>query len=199
MNFNEKLQELRKQKGITQDELAKALFVSRTAVSKWESGRGYPAIDSLKNIASFYGVSVDELLSKDELYSLAEESRISGKKHLSDLAFGLADVSSSLLFVLPLFAQRNNGSALAVSFFSMSFNNHAIKYILLLLVTASVLCGVFRLACQNYTFPIWEKIKNPLSLFLSLACILLFVLGLHPYAAIFAFVLLAIKTLVGRN
>ena len=51
MEFNEKLQELRKQKGFTQEELAELLFVSRTAVSKWESGRGYPNIDSLKAIS----------------------------------------------------------------------------------------------------------------------------------------------------
>lgn len=42
MEFHEKLQELRRQKGLTQEELASQLFVSRAAVSKWESGRGYP-------------------------------------------------------------------------------------------------------------------------------------------------------------
>ena len=50
MEFNEKLQELRKKKGLTQEELADILFVSRTAVSKWESGRGYPNIESLRDI-----------------------------------------------------------------------------------------------------------------------------------------------------
>ena len=49
MEFNEKLQSLRKNKGLTQEELAEALYVSRTAISKWESGRGYPSIDSLFN------------------------------------------------------------------------------------------------------------------------------------------------------
>ena len=48
MELNEKLQELRKQKGLTQENLAEVLCVSRTAISKWESGRGYPNIDSLK-------------------------------------------------------------------------------------------------------------------------------------------------------
>lgn len=56
MEFNEKLHELRKNRGLTQEELAEALFVSRTAISKWESGRGYPSIDSLKEISSFLDI-----------------------------------------------------------------------------------------------------------------------------------------------
>lgn len=63
MEFHEKLQELRKIRGLTQEELAEALFVSRTAISKWESGRGYPSIDSLKEISRYFSVSIDDLLS----------------------------------------------------------------------------------------------------------------------------------------
>ena len=66
MEFNEKLQELRKGKGLTQEELAQEIFVSRTAVSKWESGRGYPNIDSLKELAAFLSITVDELISPNE-------------------------------------------------------------------------------------------------------------------------------------
>ena len=58
MEFHEKLQELRKKRGLTQEELADALYVSRTAISKWESGRGYPSIDSLKEISGFFSVSI---------------------------------------------------------------------------------------------------------------------------------------------
>ena len=78
MEFNEKLQELRKRKGLTQEELAEKLYVSRTAVSKWESGRGYPSIDSLKAIAKFFSVTVEELLSSKEMLTMVEENHKQG-------------------------------------------------------------------------------------------------------------------------
>ena len=81
MEFHEKLQALRKKRGLTQEELAAALFVSRTAVSKWESGRGYPSIDSLKAIARFYSVTIDELLSGEEVLNLAQEDRQQERNH----------------------------------------------------------------------------------------------------------------------
>ena len=52
MEFHEKLQELRKNSGLTQEELAEILYISRTAISKWESGRGYPSIESLRGISN---------------------------------------------------------------------------------------------------------------------------------------------------
>ena len=73
MEFNEKLQELRKSRGLTQEELAEALFVSRTAISKWESGRGYPSIDSLKEISKYFSVTIDELMTGEKLISIAEK------------------------------------------------------------------------------------------------------------------------------
>ena len=51
MEFGEKIQKLRNQNKWTQEQLAEKLYVSRTAVSKRESGKGYPNIDSLKDIA----------------------------------------------------------------------------------------------------------------------------------------------------
>ena len=114
MEFYEKLQELRKQKRLTQEELAEVLFVSRTAVSKWESGRGYPNIDSLKAISKFFGVTIDELLSGDELLIIAEEDTKQKEKHFRDLVFGLLDVSIALLLFLPFFGQRAGETIVSV-------------------------------------------------------------------------------------
>ena len=102
MDFNEKLQYLRKQKNLTQEELAEALYVSRTAISKWESGRGYPSIDSLKAISGFFSVSLDELLSSDEIMTIAEEDGRQREKHIRDLTFGLLDCSMAMFLFLLL-------------------------------------------------------------------------------------------------
>ena len=109
MEFHEKLQELRKQKGLTQEELAEVLYVSRSAVSKWESGRGYPNIDSLRALAKFFSVTVDELLSGDEVLSLAEEEQREKARHFRTLVFGLLDLGIAALLFLPFFGQNTDG------------------------------------------------------------------------------------------
>ena len=101
MEFHEKLQQLRKQHDLTQDELAAQLYVSRTAVSKWESGRGYPSIDSLKAIAAFYRVTIDDLLSGEELLTAAEETHKYHIAHMRNRIFAALDISTMLLFFLP--------------------------------------------------------------------------------------------------
>ena len=63
MTFGEKLRKLRKDADMTQEELAARLYVTRAAVSKWETDKGYPAIDSLKLIAELFGCTIDELVS----------------------------------------------------------------------------------------------------------------------------------------
>ena len=73
------------------------LYVSRTAISKWESGRGYPSIDSLKAIAKYFSVSVDDLLSGDTVLTIAEENRKQRERRSHTLVFGLLDCSAGLL------------------------------------------------------------------------------------------------------
>ena len=85
MEFSEKLQGLRKERSLTQEQLAEALYVSRTAVSKWESGRGYPSIDSLREISRFFSVTIDELISPDEVVAAAEDEKKSFARRYADM------------------------------------------------------------------------------------------------------------------
>lgn len=196
MELKEKLQELRKAAGLTQEELAGKLYVSRTAISKWESGRGYPNIDSLKDLAAFFGVTVDELLSSDQLLAVAEEDKRQTKKGFRDLIYGLLDVSIALLLVLPLFAVKSDGVIESVSLINLYGVQPYLKIAYFLVVLSTLLTGVFNLSLQNCTASFWRKIKMPLSLGLSVLLVVLLTVSLQPYASVFAFVLLLIKGLV---
>ena len=66
-NLGERLLYLRKNKGITQENLAKELGITNQAVSKWESGQCCPDIELIPEIARFYSISVGELLGVDEI------------------------------------------------------------------------------------------------------------------------------------
>lgn len=65
MAFGERLQEVRRRAGLTQEQFAAELKVSRQAVSKWESCRGYPEIEKILYICNRYQVSLDELFSQE--------------------------------------------------------------------------------------------------------------------------------------
>jgi transcriptional regulator with XRE-family HTH domain len=68
MKFNEKIIKLRKLKGLTQDELASAVGVSRQAVYKWECGQSYPEVSKLLELKLLFSISIDDLL--DESYEV---------------------------------------------------------------------------------------------------------------------------------
>ena len=196
MEFNKKLQELRKQKGLTQEELATSLYVSRTAISKWESGRGYPNIESLKAIAKFFCVTVDELLSTDEVLTIAEEDSKRKEKHFRDLMYGLLDICIALLLFLPFFAEDADGIIQSVSLIALDGVQTYLKIAYLAVVIGTTVMGVLTLTLQNCQASIWVKSKTAISLILGALLVLLFMISSQPYAAVFAFVLLTIKALM---
>ena len=196
MEFNEKLQELRKAKGLTQEELAQVLYVSRTAISKWESGRGYPNIDSLKAIAKFFSVTVDELLSSEEVLSIAEEDTKQKQTHLRDLIFGLLDLSCLLFFFLPLFGQDINGTIQEVSLLRLTNLQPWLLTAYFVVIASMILTGILTLTLQNYTHNIWLQYKTKVSFLCNALATLLFILSRQPYAAAFTFVFLVIKVLL---
>ena len=80
MTFKEKLVKLRKLKGLTQDELASAVGVSRQAIYKWESGQSYPEVPKLVELKLIFGISIDDLLDESYEVVLPEKKK---RKRLS--------------------------------------------------------------------------------------------------------------------
>lgn len=196
MEFNEKLQELRKQKNLTQEQLAEQLYVSRTAISKWESGRGYPSIDSLKEISRFFSISLDELLSSEEILTAAQEDSRQKITHFRDLVFGLLDSSLVIFLFLPFFGQREADRIREVSLLTLTNIEPYIKIPYFIIVFGLILFGILTLALQNYKSPFWNHNKNKISLGLSTFGSILFMISLQPYAAMFTFLFLVMKTLM---
>ena len=196
MEFNKKLQKLRNQKGLTQEELSHSLFVTRAAISKWESGRGYPNIESLKAIAKFFDITIDELISGEELLSVAEEETSHKDRHYCDMIFGLLDLSTVLLFFIPLLCQRTPNSIQEVSLISLTQISPWLKVVFYVCVISIIVCGALTLSLQVFTLPFWTRNKTKTSLFLSALTILVFIVSLQPYAAVFLFIYLIIKAII---
>ncbi len=93
MEFSEKLKELRSAKGISQAKLADDIHISRSAVAKWENGLGLPNDESLKTLADYFGVTVEELIrnkSDEELLVTKNKTIDQQKKALIAFALGCA-------------------------------------------------------------------------------------------------------------
>ena len=196
MEFNEKLQKLRKKRGLTQEELAKSLYVSRTAISKWESGRGYPEIESLKAIAKFFSVTIDYLLSSDEILAVAEEDNDKRASRFLDLVYGLSDICAVLLLLLPLFASREAKEILSVSLMSLENTQPYLKAFYFGSVIAMTVMGILTLSLMSCQRASWTKFKRGISISLGVATLLLFVASAQPYAATFIIALLTIKVIL---
>lgn len=196
MEFHEKLQELRKSRGITQEDLAEALYVSRTAVSKWESGRGYPGIESLKRIAEYFSVTIDDLLSGDKLLSIAEKENRSNIRNMCNLVFGIADVCFLLLIVLPLYPKTIGGYIYSVNLFAYTeipFVNRLIYWILFAMLIVS---GLTKLLLTKYKGVKEHKTVTGVSVILNVLVVVLLALAREPYAVTLTFLLLVIKGLL---
>ena len=196
MELCEKLQELRKSRGLTQEELAEALYVSRTAVSKWESGRGYPSIDSLKGLASYFSVTIDELLSAEKLITLAEKENRSNIRTVLNLLFGMADLLSFVLIVLPLYPSTVNGQVYAVNLFAYAETTVLNRFVCWTVFLLLVLLGAWKVFLVQRKSEKGQKAVTAGSVILGVITVLFLALAGETYAVAAAFLLLVIKGLL---
>lgn len=195
MEFHEKLQQLRKQNQLTQEQLAEQLYVSRTAVSKWESGKGYPNIESLKCISKLFSVSIDQLLSSDELIVLAETENRTNINNISNLIYGLLDLSTILFLFLPFYAQPEGGHIRFVTLITYN-DSGTIRLVYFTLLILMSLWGAAEMILRILRYENAFQSIRIFSFLLHSIAILLFIMTRQPYITALSFVLLIIKTVL---
>ena len=192
MEFNEKLQELRKARSLTQEELAEALYVSRTAISKWESGRGYPSIDSLKEISRFFFLSIDDLICPDEMITVAENDKREFVSKYVSLICCVLDALLAILVFIPAFGNGTDSSG-AVSLFGLTGINPWVKTLFIVIISIAILNGISGVIIVAFSKPVWNRHRLVTGVVLSILAVLVFIATRQPYAGIVCFAFLVIK------
>lgn len=199
MELGEKLQQLRKQNNWTQEQLAEQLYISRTAVLKWESGKGYPSIDSLKNISALFKISIDDLLSGDELVQLATNENKENVENITGMIYGLLDLVAIAFIFLPFYGNPEGDYIRAVNLIDYKevVGLKTIYYILLL--------SLFGIGAAELGLRFFEKTKSMgkvlrrLSVGMHILAILLFSMTRQPYLSTFLFILFLMKGFITLN
>ncbi len=192
MEFNKKLQELRKERHLTQEELAEALFVSRTAVSKWESGRGYPSLDSLKELSKYFSVSIDELIGSEEIISAAKAEETERLDRYSVLICCTLDILTGLLLFLPVFGNGTDRPT-SVCLFEITGLGAWIQTAFAAVIALMVLNGICGVILSRFDRPLWNRHWLVTGMALSVLATAVFVLTRQPYAGILCLAILVIK------
>ena len=193
MELGEKIQKLRNENKWTQEQLAEKLYVSRTAVSKWESGKGYPNIDSLKDIAKLFNKTIDELLSSEEIIDIAKKENTTNIKRTNNLIYGLLDIISVLFIFLPLYAQKTENFVYSVSLISTNDISNIIKILYIVILSVLSLIGTTELILNFIDNKKIQRIVNIISLIIETFSILFFAISRQTYLTVIIFIILIIK------
>ena len=196
MEFHEKLQELRKSKGLTQEELAESLYVSRTAISKWEQGRGHPSLDSLREISQFFSVSIDELLSGDVLISIAEKDNKTKLRRLYDYLSGVIDLFAVALALLPLYPETIDGFVYSVSLLSYhEIAPHILTMYWIMFLTFIVL-GAAKLFVLKRRAGKGAKLISDISVGFNVIVLIFLAISREAYATVLVTMMLVAKMVI---
>jgi len=196
MGFNENLKLLRKQNNMTQDQLAEKLFVSRAAVSKWESGRGYPNIDSLKAITKLFNITLDALLSSEEVLDLAKANSSADIKKIELKVFGILDIMCIALLFLPIFAQSNGQIIVCVPLIFCTTLPLWISILYFLLIGLVSVIGIGEIITAYLSTKKYSTLLQSLSFIICSILILLLIANQQPYPAAYSFCLMLAKIFI---
>ena len=199
MDFGEKLKALRTERGLTQEQRAARLYVSRTAVSKWETGGGSPNLDSLQAVARLFDVSVDDLLSTDDLIVLARDERRSTARSSGMLSFGLLDVLAVVFAFIPLYGVDDGSFVRMANLadYGASVDFGASFAVMAAAVVSLMFVGAVEIVLAAAGSRRAARIVALVGFAVQALAVVLFASTMQPYATTLMFVLLLAKVVVG--
>ena len=199
MEFGEKLKALRTERGLTQEQLAARLYVSRTAVSKWETGGGSPNLDSLQAVARLFDVSVDDLLSADDLIVLARDERRSTARSSGMLSFGLLDVLAVVFAFIPLYGVDDGSFVRMANLadYGASVDFGASFAVMAAAVVSLMFVGAVEIVLAAAGSRRAARIVALVGFAVQALAVVLFASTMQPYATTLAFALFLAKAVVG--
>ena len=196
MELSKKIKQIRNDNKLTQEQFAEKMLVSRTAVSKWENGTCYPSIDSLKYMSKIFNVSLDKLLSSEEILEIAKTENQSNISKYNSLLFCLLDIVRIIFIFLPLYSYKTNDFIYSVSLLNSNDLGTTLKIVFMLIFIMFLILGIIELI---FNFKGNNKLINKISIFLDVTSIFVLLFTKQPYVIALMFVIFIIKTIMLAN
>ena len=196
MELCEKIRKIRNDNKLTQEQFAEKMLVSRTAVSKWENGTCYPSIDSLKYMSKIFNISIDTLLSSEEILEIAKTENQSNISKYNSLLFCLLDIVRIIFIFLPLYSYKTNDFVYSVSLFNSNDLGTTLKIIFMLIFIIFLVLGIVELI---FNFKGNNRLINKISMFLDIISIFVLLFTKQPYVIALMFIIFVIKIIMLAN
>ena len=158
-----------------------------------QEGRGYPNIESLKEISSFFSVSIDDLLSGEKLLFIAEKENKSNIQSMCDLLVGIIDIFYSMLIILPLYPNKIDGFIYSVNLLAYVEVESLNRLIYWSMFVFIMTIGVVKIFLTKFRVEAKHKMVTSISMISGILIVLFLALAREAYAVIVAFLLLIIK------
>ena len=196
MELSKKIKQIRNDNKLTQEQFAEKMLVSRTAVSKWENGTCYPSIDSLKYMSQIFNISLDKLLSSEEILEIAKTENQSNISKYNSLLFCLLDIVRIIFIFLPLYSYKTNDFIYSVSLLNSNDLGTTLKIVFMLIFIMFLFLGIIELI---FNYKGNNKLINKISIFLDVTSIFVLLCTKQPYVIALMFVIFIIKTIMLVN
>ena len=193
MELSKKIKKIRNDNKLTQEQFAEKMLVSRTAVSKWENGTCHPSIDSLKYMSKTFNISLDKLLSNEEILEIANNENKNNISKYNSLLFSLLDIIRIIFIFLPLYSYKTNNFVYSVSLFNLNDLGLTLKIIFISIFIIYFIVGFTELIL-NYKER--TPIINKISLFLDAISIFILSFTNQPYLIALMFIIFTIKIIM---